>query len=74
MTSANGGGASCARYGAPFDARFAPMGSWECAAASGASRVSWGGRSSSETSSGRRPELGRWWFCYYSELAGKWTH
>ena len=44
-TTADSGGAPCARYGAPFDVRFAPTGSWEEGASKEISNSSLGGRS-----------------------------
>ena len=57
-TTADSGGAPCARYGAPFDVRFAPTGSWEKGASKEASDSSWGGRSCRRRALLRLPEFG----------------
>ena len=58
-TTADSGGAPCARYGAPFDVRFAPTGSWEKGASKEASDSSWGGRSCRRRAPLRLPEFGQ---------------
>ena len=58
-TTADSGGAPCARYGAPFDVRFAPTGSWEEGASKEISDSSWGGRSCRRRALLRLPELGQ---------------
>ena len=58
-TTADSGGAPCARYGAPFDVRFAPTGSWEEGASKEVSDSSWGGRSCRRRALLRLPEFGQ---------------
>ena len=58
-TTADSGGAPCARYGAPFAVRFAPTGSWEEGASKEVSDSSWGGRSCRRRAPLRLPEFGQ---------------